>query len=445
MRRLQSIARPIPVWSLFALALLGAAFGVPALLATQGWLPPTLGTVTALLREGGSPLFLAVPVVCAAAMGPFTKSSTTMAPWVVRSDLGGVCRAAGILFVALFLGFSITGASALVISATRAPSAVSVPALASITLGLAVWVILGTFTGIVFPRGWNLLVAFVASFAVWVLPAMGGILPLALVWGFDWPRLGDEFTPLTMWFRVVFYGAVIVTLLIAVTRHIRSPIGTGQAMYGLVTSSLLIPCILLAWFAVYRAPAVVQRDLTAVAACSEREDAARESLLEACVHPANRILLADLTDGIASIWPAVPPTGQFAVLERAVAQPLDEVANRHGVIVFDPTRYPNTREGVLNSSISEVARALTGSTACYTTPIPGGTEIPQALVDNAGRAEAAAREIVQRAGYTYVSSGYSSSDSVAVEVSSMTDTEIAEMLAASGLGLETCIWDASGQ
>lgn len=393
--------RPGVVWALVAV---GAACGLPALLATSAWLPPTWSSTTIALREDSSPWILAAAVLAAAGADPVSRRSVMVAPWTVRAGWPAAVRAVVVMVLATWAGLMTTGGAALGVTAVRTTTGgADVAALLSVLAGAAVWVGLGYAIGAGVPKGWNLLVGLLVAAVVWVVPPTSSrsLQSIALVWGHYWPWPGDRFVTETSWFRLLFFVAVAGTLVAVAARSARRLQGSRTFVSSLTTAGLLVPVVALAVVAVVREPAPVEREVPFLASCTEIP---RHTASRVCVHEGHSRLLTPLAGHLARLLDLAAPSVPVHVVDRSVAaqeqieRPVD--LGDTVTVILSIDGFGGSRDPLLGSAVSTTARALSGEATCRAAqPIMG--EVPDRIRYGHDAAQVLAAELVARTGLAY--------------------------------------------
>ncbi len=434
--------RPWVLWGLFGLGLL---CGMNALIDAFAWLPPTWTSTIVSLREDGSPWVLAAAVLAAAGADVVSGGSVMVAPWVARAGWPATLRQVGTMAAALFSGLALTGGVGLVVTAIRTEvGAPNWAMLLGVGAAMASWIAVGYVVGVTVPRGWNLLVALLAAGVLWVTPAMVGppLQAVALVWGLDWPALGDRFRPVPAWFRVLFLAALSGGFVVVAARIGRRVRGVGAIGYKVTTALIMLPVVALGAYAVARQPALIERDQKPPTVCAEVRDESR-----VCVHQAHRRLAEPLAAATAHILDAAGHEGAVHVIERAVAT--DAQADRPSrvrgeiTIVFDLQAPQASREALLDENASAVARVIAGSSVCQALPRPHGNETPLEIWRSRHATGALAAILVARSGRTYVPDGDDPAEHrLFVELGKLDHDALRAWVGAHRAQIETCTLDA---
>lgn len=421
--------RPVRPWVLAALTALGAVCGAGALDASLAWLPPTwLGTVVAL-REESSPWILAAAALGAAGAQAVSSRSIMVGPSTARAGWECTVRSVGAMVVALWIGLSLTGGTALALTAVR--SEAGRPDLApilAVAAAAAVWVALGYAVGVLVPRGWNILVAIIAAGIVWLVGGVGGpaLQPVALVWGVPWPVLGDRYVTASAWLRLLLLVAVSGTLVMVAARASRRPGGHRVVGYDAMTAACLLPVIALGAASIVRAPATAERADVAPL-CAQPSGQAESSV---CVHVAHRRMLDPLAQHVGVALELIDQPMPVLVVERAVATQTQmdapaTVSDGTLTVVVDPADRAS-RGIVMGSILSVVVREQLGYTACVLEGMSGTSTQGAARADGIAGLEVIAAEVVSRAELEYVpaSSAGPVGDLLAGSLATLSDSEL---------------------
>lgn len=437
------LCTPVRLWVVLSLAAIGALCGVGALEESSAWLAPTWLDLTVALREEASPWVLATAVVSAAGMAPVSRRSATVAPWSARSGWPTIVRSVSVMMAAYLAGLALTGGTAAVLTAVRAPDAdIDLLALLAIPAAAAVWITVGCAVGVAVPGGWNLLVALLVAGLLWVLPVLSGVnvQAISLVWGLPWPVLGDEFSPRVALVRLLFFIGLTGSLMAVAARSMRPISGPRAGARAIGTFSILLPPLILVAMVGVREPAPIQRVADPPVECAPLPSRPGSSV---CVHGAHQQLLSPLTAHLGSLIELSPTAADLVLVEEAVSasEETSILALEARPVSFRVSDSRASEREIGSAVLSEVAREISGYYICMTQGSRSDQFVPEQQMLGTSAAEIVAHEIMARSGLDYQPAGWVEIGQLRTSLSLLSDVELAEWIEENSDRINNCTLD----
>lgn len=319
MFRVVDWARPLRIWQLSVLALLGAL--ITATITTIGannqsifsWAPPTWVETFTAWRDASYLSGILLTLIGAAI------STEVRTPRIIgglghsRTGTKTVLRHLSRMSLALMIGASLVLIPTLIYVSTRATAGqFDVLSLVNGYLTLVFWLVLGYAVGSIIPGGWALLVAGVFAFLITVIPTAipNNLLVLFPVYGFTAPTPGSVATPIAGLLRFVWFSTLNAALVAATSAWTNRQLFENANRFKLAASAFIPALGVLAVVVAIR-PLAFQPEIDPPLSCAVRGE------IEVCVHQALSTLLTPTSESVFAVTDTAVVT-KLKVIDRSL-------------------------------------------------------------------------------------------------------------------------------
>ena len=383
----RAATRPVPILVLTAMAAGVLALTVLGTFSVTSWAYADWTAVSAVTRESQVYTGPWVAAWCAWIAGRYLGPRSMLClPSAARSGARIVTAHAGVITAGALAGFAAGLAPVLWSTGQRATyGSLDWLVLAGSVAVLLMFCSVGYLIGCALPRAASVIVAATAAFAIILFAETWGpaVAPLRL----STPSVGLYETGTVAAFRVVFFTALALALVVASARIVADRT-TTRSVGNYVGLAVLVVPLLLGGVARAAGPDAVVREARPPASCT------RAGSVPVCVHTAKATLLPALATAVDKVLtsvddkPAVPLTGvSDAALGRTTAP---------DVLVMDLQTDDGNWAGW---AAADVAGYISGQQACNQRGDASG-DAAEAAIDQADVSFGITAWLTQAAGYT---------------------------------------------